>query len=417
MAEQLERYRQKEVPTSTKFNKMVNAVNEHTDSLSAISAYIEEIVNGLVPFSKGFKTEGIYNSGMNITKGLTILYDAIKSNTFKDGVANGAGWQIDKDGHAQVESIEVRSYMRVMELIMNRLSAEESDFVFTESGTIDKATLNEDGSYSLVMRKKTDKDITAFKVGDVIKGVVNDLDAEGAVGLTYYTSWILVEGVYTNTNSIRVSVYPDDETPAKKNFPPCDSMVLHRWGSETDTERQSCWYISSTEKRIVMLDGVTKPIVDESNYASFYGLPYNLSNFKGISLNQSQPYIYVRGAILQDVHYVDYQGREIYRMEIDQSLGGTLAPRETEEVTITIYSAFGDDVTDRFKKITVRRNTSDEASDAVWNAKHKNVGNPFPIGFNDLGIDGISKVAATFYVTATDEIKDETMSAELDYFS
>ena len=305
----------------------------------------QDVALELITFLKGIKTAGIENDGVNITKGLTELYDVIRSNGFKNSMTAGTGWQIDANGNAQVESIEVRSYMRVLELVMNRLSAEESEFVFTESGTVETATLNEDdGSYTLVMRKKTDKDITAFQEGDVLKGVVNDLAEQGAVGVKYYTSWVLVEEVDNATNSIKVSVYEDKDTPAKKNFPPCDLMVLHRWGNadETKKERQSCWYISSIEKRIVMLDGVTKPIIDESNYASFYGLPFDMKNFMGYSLNANQPYLYVRGALLQDVCFIDYKGQivkqERYRGVWSQEVANSDDPYIVKETTFdTVY--------------------------------------------------------------------------------
>ena len=305
----------------------------------------QDVALELITFLKGIKTAGIENDGVNITKGLTELYDVIRSNGFKNSMTAGTGWQIDANGNAQVESIEVRSYMRVLELVMNRLSAEESEFVFTESGTVETATLNEDdGSYTLVMRKKTDKDITAFQKGDVLKGVINDLAEQGAVGVKYYTSWVLVEDVDNATNSIKVSVYEDKDTPAKKNFPPCDLMVLHRWGNadETKKERQSCWYISSIEKRIVMLDGVTKPIIDESNYASFYGLPFDMKNFMGYSLNANQPYLYVRGALLQDVCFIDYKGQivkqERYRGVWSQEVANSDDPYIVKETTFdTVY--------------------------------------------------------------------------------
>ena len=114
---------------------------------------------------------------------------------------------------------------------------------------------------------------------------------------------------------------------------------------------------------------------------------------------------------------IDQFERVAYRMEIDQSLGGSMAPNETETVTIRIFSAYGEDVTERFTKMSVTRTTGDEASDAVWNAEHTQVSNPFEIGFNDLGIDGIHKTLATFYVTATDETNDDEANAAFDYFS
>lgn len=275
---------------------------------------VKGIAKVITDMSVGGKlsTNGIENDGNNITKGLTELYDVIRSNGFKNSMTAGSGWQIDKNGNAQVESIEVRSYMRVLELVMNRLSAEESEFIFTESGTVETATLNEeDGTYTLTMRKKTDKDITPFQQGDILKGVVNDLAEPGAVGVKYYTSWVQVKEVNQTDNSIKVAVYADEETPAKKNFYPCDLMVLHRWGNTTKKERQSCWYISSIEKRIVMLDGVTQPKLKESNYASFYGLPFDMGNFKGYTLDKEQPYLYVRGAFLQDVCFIDYLGQVV----------------------------------------------------------------------------------------------------------
>ena len=114
---------------------------------------------------------------------------------------------------------------------------------------------------------------------------------------------------------------------------------------------------------------------------------------------------------------IDQFERVAYRMEIDQSLGGSMAPNETETVTVRILSAYGEDVTERFTKMSVTRTTGDEASDAVWNAEHTQVSNPFEISFNDLGIDGIHKTLATFYVTATDETNDEEANAAFDYFS
>ena len=114
---------------------------------------------------------------------------------------------------------------------------------------------------------------------------------------------------------------------------------------------------------------------------------------------------------------IDQFERIAYRMEIDQSLGGSIAPNENETVSVKILSAYGEDVTERFTRMSVTRTTGDEPSDAVWNAEHTQVSNPFEIGFNDLGIDGIHKTLATFYVTATDETNDDEANAAFDYFS
>lgn len=342
--------------TAVNLQEMISAsVKSNTISYANSISLLEKKINDklskteqdeaqeLITFLKGIKTAGIENDGNNITKGLTKLYDAIMSNGFKNSMTAGSGWKIDANGNAQVESIEVRSYMRVLELVMNRLSAEESEFIFTESGTVERATLNEDdGTYTLVMRKKTDKDITPFQEGDILKGVVNDLAEPGAVGVKYYTSWVQVKEVNQTDNSIKVAVYADNDTPAKKNFPPCDLMVLHRWGNTIDETRQSCWYISSIEKRIVMLDGVTKPITTDENLASFYGLPFDMENFKGYALNKNQPYLYVRGAFLQDVCFIDYLGQvvkqERYRGVWSQDVANSKDPYIVTQTTFdTVY--------------------------------------------------------------------------------
>lgn len=343
--------------TAVNLQEMISAsVKSNTISYANSISLLEKKINDklskteqdeaqqLITFLKGIKTAGIENDGNNITKGLTELYDVIKSHGFKNSMTAGSGWQIDANGNAQVESIEVRSYMRVLELVMNRLSAEESEFIFTESGTVEKATFNEDdGTYTLVMRKKTDKDITPFQQGDILKGVMNDLTKDGAVGANFYTSWVKVTDE-PKGNSITVAVYADKDTPEKQNFPPCELMVLHRWGNADETKkgRQSCWYISSIEKRIVMLDGVTQPITTEENLASFYGLPFDMKNFKGYDLNPDQPYLYVRGAFLQDVCFIDYLGKvvkqERYRGVWSQEVANSDDPYIVKQTTFdTVY--------------------------------------------------------------------------------
>lgn len=115
---------------------------------------------------------------------------------------------------------------------------------------------------------------------------------------------------------------------------------------------------------------------------------------------------------------IDAIGLVAYRCFIDQSKGGFLSPDEEEEITVTVINGCGKDVTDRFTLISVTRNTGDEASDALWNSQHTNVENPFIIKFSDLGIDGIRKTVATFYVTASDEgTGDVAKAATTTYFS
>lgn len=275
-------------------------------------------------------------------RGLLRLLSGVQSDDFIDSMTTGRGWQIDKAGKAQVESIEVRSSMRVLELVYNRLSAEESDYLFSESGTVDEVKPLDDGTYDLVMRRRSDNDFTAFACDDILKGVVNNLSAVASVGSAYGSCWLRVNSVDTSSNVVNATLYGDDDVPGGDNMSPTPLMVLHRWGSVSDRTRQSCWYISSIEKRIVMLDGVTSPILSEENYAAFFGLPYNLSTFKGHSMNASQPYLYVRGAFLQDIHFIDYQGnvvkQERFRGTWSSAVAQGASPYIVTETTFdTVY--------------------------------------------------------------------------------
>ena len=264
---------------------------------------------------------------------LVTLSDDLKSNNYTDGgLSTGAGWKIDQNGNGEFESLKVRSALTVLELVYNRLSAEESEYVFTESGTIESIEENSDGTYTCHIKKRNDSDFHAFREQDILRGVVNDLDNLGEG--KYTTTWLKVTDTDTANNTITVSLYDDDYTPAQKNYAPEQYMVLQRWGNTVvpseeahnnekystfiekngDTwvnTRQSCFYISSSEKRIAMLDGVNQPILTESNYAAFFGLPNDLTSFKQHTLDPYLPYLYVKGAFLQDIYRIDYKGNVI----------------------------------------------------------------------------------------------------------
>ena len=227
---------------------------------------------------------------------------------FIDSMISGKGIGLFPDGRAQVARLEVRESLSVMEVIFNRLSAMESDYSFSESGTVESVTLMDDGTYTLKIRKRWENDFTALQENDVIYGVVNDL-ASGSG--EYYTSWARVLSVDTPANSINVVLYPDSEVPGGKNFPPVELMALTRRGNPVNEDRQSWWYISSREGCICMLDGVTKPVLEESNYSVIVGKLKQLSIFDNLPINYRQSYVYCRGIAAQDVMRIDYEGNPI----------------------------------------------------------------------------------------------------------
>lgn len=236
---------------------------------------------------------------------------------FIQGMLFGTGGRIDELGNAEFESITSRSSIIAKELIVNRQTAMESNFVFTESGMVETvteipaATEDSNVTYDLKLQKRWDNDFTAFKENDVILASINTLTENGK----YYDMWLRVLSVNTVTNTITVVCYPDNECPSKKNYPPCELARLIRWGNAVDEERQSCWYISSSEGLLVWLDHVTKPIIDKTNYSLAMGkLPDALSFlFQDFpTANKRDGAFYAKWMMAASFQQIDYQGNPIY---------------------------------------------------------------------------------------------------------
>lgn len=252
---------------------------------------------------------------------------------FIDSMIAGKGAGIFPDGRGQFEKLEVRSSLIVKELIYNRWFAQEGNVTYSEAGTIERIELLEDGTYDLYLRRRWDNDITAFKEQDVSYGSVNNLNSTGE----YYDSWFRVLSVMQAENKLNVILYPDEEVPGGKNYPPAVGMVITRRGNAVDEERQGFWYISSYEGCICMLDGVTKPVLEESNYSIIIGKLKRLELFDNLPINYRQSYVYCRGIAIQDLMRIDYQGvvvvqlndRGFWSLEVAQSDNPYTVGKET----------------------------------------------------------------------------------------
>ena len=276
-----------------------------------LSRIADDVAQGKITFEQGL-----------IAVGMAIFQDGAEFGEFVKSLYAGKGAGIDKDGNAEFESVRVRTYFEAVELIINRLSAIEGDQLLTEADTIERVVDLGDNCYGLYLHPKWEGYFTAQAVGNVLKGIINNLGAV-ALGMTgqgnaaMYTSWMRVNSVNPTLNYIEVTMYPDDETPAGKNFLPCELMKIARWGNQTDKTRQSCLYLSSTEGRIVHLNGVTKPIIDQSNYAATFGtIPEFVKHMTDrdgnpLPLRDNLDYVYIGGLIVQDVIRVDFQGKPI----------------------------------------------------------------------------------------------------------
>lgn len=243
-------------------------------------------------------------------KGLKSL-SPIEVGEVIDSMLAGRGTLITPD-KIQTPRLEVRDALVVMELIFNRLEAVEGDQVYTEAGTIERMDALGNNTYRLIMKKRWENDFTAFEEDDIVRGRVNTLLSDGL----YYTSFMRVLSKNVNDNAITVVMYAGSEVPGGVNHPPCEMMKIHRWGNadELKTKRQRCWYLSSTEGRLLYLAHVNKPILEDYMYSSFHGLPVELDSLKNLPINYDEPYFYARGAIIQNLLRVDMSGKPIYEI-------------------------------------------------------------------------------------------------------
>lgn len=276
-----------------------------------LSRIADDVAQGKITFEQGL-----------IAVGMAIFQDGAEFGEFVKSLYAGKGAGIDKDGNAEFESVRVRTYFEAAELIINRLSAIEGDQILTEADTIERVVDLGDNCYGLYLHPKWEGYFTAQAVGSVLKGIINNLGAiamgkPGQGDVAMYTSWMRVNSVNPASNYIEVTLYPDEETPAMRNFPPCELMKIARWGSQTDPRRQSCLYLSSTDGRIVHLSGVTKPIIDQTNYASTFGtMPdfiKQLTDRDGnpLPLRENLDYAYIGGLVVQDIIRIDFKGKPI----------------------------------------------------------------------------------------------------------
>lgn len=289
-----------------------NSFNASITDKMYLSKLKDDIASGTITFQKVQKfLQGLTSEDLSqFKKGATF-------GEFIQGMLFGTGGRIDELGNAEFESITSRSSIIAKELITNRQTAMESNFVFTESGLVESVTeipaATEGGNvtYDLKLQKRWDNDFTAFKENDVVLASINTLAENGK----YYDMWLRVLSVNTVTNTITVVCYPDEECPSKKNYPPCELARLIRWGNAVDEDRQSCWYISSSEGLLVWLDHVTKPIIDKTNYSLAMGkLPDALSFlFQDFpTANKRDGAFYAKWMMAASFQQIDYQGNPIY---------------------------------------------------------------------------------------------------------
>lgn len=231
---------------------------------------------------------------------------------FIDSLIAGKGAGIYPDGRAQFNSLEIRDSLTVLRLIINEIHAMAGDFSFSDCGAIEKVELLDDGTYRLTMEKRTDTDWTTLEENDVLCSIVNSLLIGGT---DYYTSWFRPVSKNRNDNTLTVVLYPDSEVPGGKNYPPVEGYNVTRRGNakvpdagEAANERAQSWLLSSREGRIMFLQNVFKPILEDYNYALTLGRFPNVKMIEKLPIGPTDVGVMSKIGVFEKIYEADWNG-------------------------------------------------------------------------------------------------------------
>lgn len=201
--------------------------------------------------------------------------------------------------------------MKVLELIINRLQGMENDFVFAPTRKINKVEKVDDTTYKLFLDPKMDGDLIPFREGNILYSIVNDLLTGGS---SYYTSYTRVLTTNQNEYSLTVSLYPDAEVPGGKNYLPAEGYNVSRRGDvhlpeegQNNPDAQS-WYLSSSEGRLLFLQNVIKPVLEDYNYALSIGKFPRVQAVEDIGLPEDAVGVMAETIVAQHIYQYDYNG-------------------------------------------------------------------------------------------------------------
>lgn len=241
---------------------------------------------------------------------------------FVDSMIAGKGAGIFPDGRAQVERLEVRGSLSVLDLIINQIQGMESDYSFTEIGKIESVEDLGENTYHLKIEKRTDFDFMKFQENDVCFSIINTLLTGGS---DYYTSWMRILTTNSAENSITVVLYPDSEVPGGTNYPPLAGYNVTRRGNSTLPEeggfngRAQSWMISSREGRIMFLANVYKPILEDYNYALTIGKLPNIKALEKLPVTTEDVGIVAQTVIAEKFYQFDYNG-DVIPSKVDRGV-------------------------------------------------------------------------------------------------
>ena len=379
---------------------------------------------GVITFLQGIISQGTINAMGGVDFG-----------QFIDGLF-GQGGRITADGVGTLRSLKLWEWLEVPEIRFNRITVNIGMSIRSEGGgIIEKVIVNTDSDGNPLATgsaylKLEDGEYGAIAVNDLNMGLWHDFnggnatensdDKQGTVQMRGFKTiyfWITEipntdpEGK-DNSDQHFFRYQVRSSSNGGNDIHPVDMLHFAQRGNTSNTERQhivfsttkytiklhnlSTWDFSPST--IYDIDGVLDGFTMEQ--IGLDGQTY-VKQFRGTGHVVGNAYIYGE---------IEKFERVGYRLIIEQSFNGSIAPNETETETCRILNGYGEDVTFKFLRYSITRDSGDASSDAVWNQKHADLeinGSPFTfdIAFTDLGIRSATQISTMFTVTATDEEK------------
>ena len=302
-------------------DKAIKANNEGLGD-KFISKKNDDYAEGIITFLKDIIVKGPIKALSKLTVGESII----------DSLLTGKGI-IAENGRIQADRMELRSSLTVLRLIINEIQAMAGDFSFSDCGTIEKVELLDDGTYRLTMEKRTDTDWTTLEENDVLYSIVKSLLVGGT---DYYTSWFRPVSKNRNDNTLTVVLYPDSEVPGGKNYPPVAGYNVTRRGNamvpdtgEAPNERAQSWLLSSREGRIMFLQNVFKPILEDYNYALTLGRFPNVKMIEKLPIGPTDVGVMSKIGVFEKIYEADWNG--------------TIIPKKVDRGEWSLATAQGDE--------------------------------------------------------------------------
>lgn len=280
--------------------------------VAAVLAFLNEGLKDKSIDIDELKKYFLSKAGPDETPFLLKLLGGLEVGKAIDSLIAGEGIIADIFGRMQLSRLEVRDSLTVLRLIINEIQAMSGDFTFSDCGTIEKVEKMDDSTYKLWMEKRTDTDWTTLDENDIMLSIINTFLSGGT---DYYTSWFRGVAKNINDNTLTVVLYPDSEVPGGRNYPPIEGYNVTRRGNaivpdvgEAANERAQSWLLSSREGRIMFLQNVFKPILEDYNYALTLGRFPNVKMIDKLPIGPTDVGVMSKIGVFEKIYEADWNG-------------------------------------------------------------------------------------------------------------